>query len=196
MFCHSSHSCPIAERAGRKVDDFVSGREARTDSGRIRSAAGDFDATFASAAILDGENGPSSVAASERADGNEKRVLDFLDDNRYVHPEPITERRPLLVRRSEVDHHPNALLLDPKGGDFRERAGLDETDAALQRLGSAPMLNHRRRAGPDSDRVRGQNIDDHLQIGRVADLEQRLPGAHGRRTLPQHSQNPSGNGAT
>ena len=40
-------------------------------------------------------------------------MLHLVDDDRSVHPKAVAKGGPLLLRRNEVDHHPNPLFFNP-----------------------------------------------------------------------------------
>ena len=141
------------------------------------------DAPLMRHAIADHENGPASVATEERALRHKERVVDFFGHDRRVDAESVTKRRPPIMWRDEIDHDPDALFLDAESGDFREGARLDETHSSVESLGSAPMLDRDSRAGTDRRGVRRQHVDRNLQIGGIADLEQRLAAADRRFAL-------------
>ncbi len=86
----------------------------------------------------------------------------------------VANPAPAFRRVSEIDHDIDALLLDAQRGDLGEPVRFNLGDASMQRFVTAPFLDDHPLIGLDTDRVRGQEIDDDLKLVGVADLDQRL----------------------
>jgi len=92
----------------------------------------------------------------------------------YDHPNIMSKRGPGRGRVDEIDGRAHALLLDAERRDFEKACGIYTRDAPAERC-AAPAIDCDGVAGLDLNGISGEEVGHHLQIERIADVEQRGP---------------------
>ncbi len=159
-------------------DDGVAGGEAAAHLGLDAVALADLDDLRARAAVLDHEHRPALATAEEAADRHLQDPRILPDDHAHLDAVAVAQLAPGGRGIGELDDHVDALLLDAERRHLHEAGGLNPPDAPLEGHPAAPLLEAHRVAGRHPDGVARQQVGDHLEVVRIADLDERLARRH------------------
>lgn len=169
-------------------------RQALDNFGFEIIAMADGHAMQAGLVVFDGEDGPISIFAEERAAGDLQHVRPFPNDDAGFHTIGITERTALFRRLGEIDNHIDALFFDAERRDLQEAGRFDHAHATEQRHIAAPMFEENFRAGSNFYGVGGEHVDFDFEIAGVAQFEQGRAGGNYHRAFLEDAQHPTVDG--
>jgi len=144
----------------------------------------DDDRSEARDAAVDAERSPAVAVTEHRALRDLEHVVAAPEHEARLDAVAVGERRPFFARIGERDHDVHALLVDAERRGTREARGLDPSHAARDGDVAAPALDRDGRPGLDVNGVGREEIDDHLERRRIANLhQQRARRDHARALL-------------
>ena len=176
----------------RIENDFLAWLEAGENLSFAAARASGLDRAQFGATGRHGKRRPRTSPAKQGAGGNLDGAVGFPDDDPRFDAKLVAQIAALFGRCEEIRDDVDALFLNPQGGDFGERRGFDEPNLAAEGCAAAPLFEINPGARQDCGAIAGQDFDDHLEIGRIANFEKRRSGGDDAGVFLEDPENASG----
>ena len=164
------------------------------DFSRQRRAHADLHRRALRLAIDQAVSGPAVAQAKQGIGRHLQHVIGALHDEFHLDPIAISQRRPLLLRRFQIQNDAGALLFHPQGRHFGKAARLDPRDLGLQRAFSAPARDACGHASGQAHGIAREHFDFDFQLAGVAHFHQGLPHGNGHAAFDWPLEDATGRG--